>query len=673
MVAIKLEKFGGMVPAIDDNYLPDNQAALSENAWVYTGALQGFNSLIPVYTCASSGTRRVFRIPMGFYDKSRIPNSYWVEFADPDTDVVRSPIANDSFERFYWANSLQEPLYSPKARLTSTSKSATVTISIGSPATFTLTDHSLVVGDPVYLTTTGALPTGLSANTDYFVSAVLSSSTFRVSATLTGAGITTSGTQSGTHTIYFNQPLKLGVPAPSSAPTVSMTGGTGTPESRAYIYTWVSEYGEEGPPSNPSAVTSGAPDGTWTVTVSNPTAGEAAKRKLKNINIYRAVTSSTGAATYFLVTTMAIGNTSYADSNPNVAANNQLQSLYWSPPPTDMKGMIAMPNGIIAGFRSNEVWFCEPYRPHAWPAPYAVSVDYPIVGLGVIGQTLIVCTTVSPYAISGVNPAYMAMSRIAAISPCTSRGSIVSTPAGVVYASPDGAALATPGSVTTITKELITKDKWQDSLPVTNLRSALLNDAYYCWGSYQGLVFQADTFQNDAFQGTDVTGGYSGAYIDFVNQRVAYNKLSATVPAVNAFNDVWTGEVFILKNGIVYWLDLSDSRPRDSYKWRSKIFGMPNRRNLEALRVWFKTFPDSPTPSATRNTNLVQTLQANQLGLVRVYADGNLVMCRELRTDGEFMRLPSGFKAAEYQIEVEARVRITLIETATSAKELINV
>ena len=74
-----------------------------------------------------------------------------------------------------------------------------------------------------------------------------------------------------------------------------------------------------------------------------------------------------------------------------------------------------------------------------------------------------------------------------------------------------------------------------------------------------------------------------------------------------------------------------------------------------------------------RNTDLVQTLQADQWGLVRVYADDRLVMCRELRIDGEFMRLPAGFKAATYQVEIEARVKIISAELSTSAKELQNV
>lgn len=57
----------------------------------------------------------------------------------------------------------------------------------------------------------------------------------------------------------------LGVFAPSIAPTVGVTGGSGTLESRAYAYTFVTALGEESPPSPPSAVTDGYPDGTWSL------------------------------------------------------------------------------------------------------------------------------------------------------------------------------------------------------------------------------------------------------------------------------------------------------------------------------------------------------------------------------------------------------------------------
>jgi microcystin-dependent protein len=77
----------------------------------------------------------------------------------------------------------------------------TVTVTIAAPGVFTRSAHGLAVGSAIYLTTTGALPTGLAANTTYYVVSVPTADTFTVSATRGGAAITTSGSQSGTHSL----------------------------------------------------------------------------------------------------------------------------------------------------------------------------------------------------------------------------------------------------------------------------------------------------------------------------------------------------------------------------------------------------------------------------------------------------------------------------------------
>jgi hypothetical protein len=77
--------------------------------------------------------------------------------------------------------------------------SNTVTISIASPASITWNSHGLSNGDVVTFTTTGALPTGLTAGTPYYITTTGMNS-FHVSATFGGPLVNTSGTQSGTHT-----------------------------------------------------------------------------------------------------------------------------------------------------------------------------------------------------------------------------------------------------------------------------------------------------------------------------------------------------------------------------------------------------------------------------------------------------------------------------------------
>ena len=77
-----------------------------------------------------------------------------------------------------------------------------VTISIASPGVVTLTDHGLADGDRIRLFTTGALPTGLSSNTDYYLVST-ATNTFSLATTRGGTAINTSGTQSGTHTAQY--------------------------------------------------------------------------------------------------------------------------------------------------------------------------------------------------------------------------------------------------------------------------------------------------------------------------------------------------------------------------------------------------------------------------------------------------------------------------------------
>lgn len=78
----------------------------------------------------------------------------------------------------------------------------TFTVTIASPGVFTLSAHALVVNQRVTFTTTGTLPTGLTAGTEYFViSAGLTADAFRVSTSRGGSAVNTSGSQSGTHTL----------------------------------------------------------------------------------------------------------------------------------------------------------------------------------------------------------------------------------------------------------------------------------------------------------------------------------------------------------------------------------------------------------------------------------------------------------------------------------------
>jgi hypothetical protein len=79
--------------------------------------------------------------------------------------------------------------------------SSVITVSIATPAVVNWTAHGLPISAPIVFTTTGALPTGITAGTTYYIlSTSYGVDSFRISASIEGAAINTSGTQSGIHT-----------------------------------------------------------------------------------------------------------------------------------------------------------------------------------------------------------------------------------------------------------------------------------------------------------------------------------------------------------------------------------------------------------------------------------------------------------------------------------------
>lgn len=79
----------------------------------------------------------------------------------------------------------------------------TCTMTIASPCVVTKTSHGLTTNDVIRFTTTGALATGVTAGTAYYViSTGLTANAFQFSASLGGSAVNTSGSQSGTHSLY---------------------------------------------------------------------------------------------------------------------------------------------------------------------------------------------------------------------------------------------------------------------------------------------------------------------------------------------------------------------------------------------------------------------------------------------------------------------------------------
>ena len=133
-----------------------------------------------------------------------------VLFAVPSIAQVANPVVPgmqggyDPYGNFYPSAGKQYFLTSSWSQLNTCFQASppAVTISIASPAVVSLS-NSCVAGQAIQFQTSGALPTGLTAGTTYYIIAAgLTGSSFEVSASLGGAAVNTSGTQSGFQTAY---------------------------------------------------------------------------------------------------------------------------------------------------------------------------------------------------------------------------------------------------------------------------------------------------------------------------------------------------------------------------------------------------------------------------------------------------------------------------------------
>lgn len=471
-------------------------------------------------------------------------------------------------------------------------------------------------------------------------------------------------------------PYLLGINPPDQL-TVNVSGGSSTNNvSRAYLSTYVSEYGEEGAASN-AVLANGKQDSTFELTVPGVAAADlGVSRNIKKIRIYRTIVSASGTVTYYQVAELdaQAGSQTYNDtlSDAILASRPILESTSWTPPP-DLDGMVAMPNGIVAGFKDNELHFSEAYRPHAWPAAYSLMLAHDIVGLGVVNQTLVVCTKGNPYTASGVNPASITTSMLGNFEPCLSKGSILPTDNGVFYSSPNGIILVNTGHAQNITQQFITRDKWNEIVNRGKVNAGRFGSAYYAYGSGIQRSFQENAFATGSVQIEEERGSSEGFMVDPINVNVGYVDLKDTGQVQSIYNDVFSGEMIIAKDGKVYFLDQSPGYKVEAYIWKSKIFQTPDIRNFSAFKVSFYE-PDNfqfPNPP---NFSLNQEFDPDtQLCVVRIYADDRLISAQEIRSSKDIHRLPSGFKAEFWQIEIQASVKVKSFQMATSVKELARV
>lgn len=269
----------------------------------------------------------------------------------------------------------------------------------------------------------------------------------------------------------------------------------------SYVYTFVNDLDQESAPS-PASATVLRPDGL-AITVTTPVAipsGMSSTYGIDTKRIYRAVTGNLGTVFRF-VAELPLATADYIDELTDSELGETLLSELWALPPADLKGIIALPNGVMAGFSKNQLCFSAQNYPHAWPVEYRLNTDTDIVGIGNVDTTVVVGTQSFVYSASGNDPAAYSMSKFEVPYACTSKRSIAYlTGIGVVFAGPDGLMAVTgPGQVRNLTDPVFTREQWQ-ALNPSSIHGVAHNDVYWMFwesGSLRGC-YGLDMKQNGA-------------------------------------------------------------------------------------------------------------------------------------------------------------------------------
>jgi hypothetical protein len=507
-----------------------------------------------------------------------------------------------------------------------------------------------------------------------------------------------------------NTIFNLAVPRPATPLTATLTGAASAnplTSTRGYIYTNVAIINGIEEESEPSAVSNLVDWQTGKgVDLSGFTNPSDAARGVTKQRIYRLQTGNAGTF-YYLIAERNVSTGNYSDAIPLDKMAEPCPSINFNAPVNGLRGLIALPNGGMAAFKGKVLYFCEPWKPHAWPEIYALTCEHEIVGLGAIANSIVVATDAHPYFVSGGTPASMQMSKMEHNYPCVNYRSIVDLGYSIAYASWPGLVVASgDGSIGIATSVLFTRENWENFQPQEMIAAQL--DGRYIAFYERGLE--------------DGTIDAGALLFDLGNPSFLFRTDSQADAVFYAVDDA---ALYFKVPGRAEIRQLdSDNAGRLNLYWRSKEFVLPYAENYGAFRVDGVT--DKNTVDQDTYDIIVAADKAANLALIvngGIYTRGawsapmdppgggangsiggdlNALPLNEVPVNGDIMRilpyppvtmmtagvycdkklvgqstklnkavrLPSGFRGRTWEIEVFSNQRIDRITMAKNMDDL---
>tara|TARA_R100001198_G_scaffold92361_1_gene71563 strand:- start:332 stop:2083 length:1752 start_codon:yes stop_codon:yes gene_type:complete len=459
---------------------------------------------------------------------------------------------------------------------------------------------------------------------------------------------------------------RLGIPIPANL-SIALSGTAdpnATPIDVAYVLTFVSNYGEEGPPSAVTATTSFTPS-TQTITVTRgtlPTGNYALSStqgtfpQVAKWRLYRSAVGSTQAAFQLVHEAPDIANTQYADQLQPAQLQEVIPSTTWIGPPDDdttlypdgpMQGLIPVANGVFAGFTGRRLCLSEPFLPHAWPISYRITLEKEIIAIATTGNGIVCLTDGKPYFVTGTDPSAMVAVEIDLAQACVNKQSVVDMGDYVLYAGPDGlcAIAGTDGSV--VTKGLISPAQWNADFAPTTYK------AFKHEGTY--VAFHSTT---------------SGWVYDPRAQEAAISTTTSSAAVRGGFYNPKDGELdLIIASNVRRY---RGSTTNQTATWKSKKFVAPNPVSMSWVHIHADSYPASGTKNRIRvwvDGTVIADYNITKTGNVFTQETSTPNGISNVTLQAPTMRLPSAI-GTEWEVEVSGAVNINEVCLSQSIAEI---
>ena len=429
-------------------------------------------------------------------------------------------------------------------------------------------------------------------------------------------------------TPYPSASYAMGLPAPAAAPTVTVTGSptnsASVIETVVFTYTYVSPWGEEGPPSTASTSVNWQAGQTLNISGMSASPGTGPQGQNYNVNGKRLYRSALGTQStqYQLVNTgatIALATTTYTDTTVTASLGDVLATVGWLEPLYNMTGLCAGPNGMMAGFAGNTLCFSVPGVPSAWPARYQQATNAPIIGIAWFDQTVFVGTSAGVYLFTGADPANMSGGPIATVQAVVSKRSIVAMLGGVIFASSDGLyRIDSNGGPVNLPAGIMTRADWEVYTPSTfsAYESESRYIAFYDNGTTQAsLIFSFSPESSFVKSTLYMTAGFR-------------DKKAASLFLTNAA-------------AVLYQYDKGSAL---TYTWTSGVFHLAGEENAGRASVDAAAYPVT----------------------FQLYADGALKATQTV-ADKYAFSLPAGYRSSRYSFSLSGTSIVRSVEIASVA------